>query len=91
MSIDAVLGQTGDKHLMMVRYARGHALGEEWIYNAADIDAAPVVWAAEMDAAANAHLLDYFRGRWIWLVEPDRPGLEVIPYSPPAVPKPAAP
>ena len=69
--IETSLGGSGAKHLVMVRYAPGHVLGQEWIYNAADIDAAPVVWAEDMDTAANTRLFDYFKDRRVWLLEPD--------------------
>jgi hypothetical protein len=87
--ISASLARTGAKHLVMVRYAPRHAVGWEWIYNAADIDAAPVVWAADMDPVSNARLFDYFRDRQVWLLEPDRPEIELVPY--PTVPHPSAP
>ena len=74
------LGRTSANHLVMVRYAPRHHVGTEWIYNAADIDAAPVVWAADMDPAANAALFDYFRDRQIWLLEPDLPEIRLVPY-----------
>jgi hypothetical protein len=78
--IEASLARSGAKHLVLVRYAPGHPLGWEWIYNAADIDAAPVVWAADMDAASNARLFDYYRNRQVWLLEPDRPEIRPVPY-----------
>ena len=46
-------------------------------YNAADIEAAKVVWARDMGPDGNRELTDYFRDRRVWLVEPDR--------SPPAL------
>jgi hypothetical protein len=76
----AALNRTGEKHLVLVRYTPGHNDHAEWIYNAADIDAAPIVWAADMDAAGNARLLDYFKGRRVWLLEPDREGAWPVPY-----------
>ncbi len=84
--IAAALAETGEKHLVLVRYTPAHNDHAEWVYNGADIDAAPVVWAAEMDAASNARLLDYFKGRRVWLVEPDGPEVRAVPYVAPAVP-----
>jgi hypothetical protein len=72
----AQLKEDGRRHLVMVRYEtldvpyeRGY---REWVYNDADIDAAKVVWAREMDTAQNRKLLEYFKGREVWLVEVDQ-------------------
>ena len=54
------------QHLVIARYAPGHDLDHEWVYNAADIDAAKVVWARDMGARDNAELLQYFQGRQVW-------------------------
>src|SRR5216684_4477311 len=42
------LEASGDQHLVLVRYLPLHNWHVEWVYNAADIDAAPVVWARDM-------------------------------------------
>jgi hypothetical protein len=59
------------RQLAVVRYATDHDPYNEWVYNAADIDHAAVVWAREMDANRNSELLRYFHDRSAWLVEPD--------------------
>jgi hypothetical protein len=84
--IVADLARTGEKHLVIVRYTPEHFVHAEWIYNAADIDAAPVVWADELHPAANARLLEHFKDRRVWLVEPDRPGVRAVPYVASAAP-----
>jgi hypothetical protein len=67
----ASLQQTGPSHLVFVHYGSHHALGEEWVYNAPDIDAAPIVWARDMGDARNEELLRYFPRRTPWLLDPD--------------------
>jgi hypothetical protein len=67
----AVIGRLGKHDLVLVRYGSNHPLGEEWVYNRADIDASEIVWAREMTPAEDAPFLAYFRGRKIWLLEPD--------------------
>jgi hypothetical protein len=71
------------KHLIIVRYEPDHNIHDEWVYNGADIDAAKVLWARELDEPQNAKLLAYFKDRTAWLVEPDTDNTELIPYSPP--------
>lgn len=70
--------QPGDQ-LAIVRYVNDH-LYPEWVYNAADIDKSKVVWAREMDPESNRKLLDYYKGRRAWLVEPDCDPPRVAPY-----------
>jgi len=69
------------KHLVLVRYASFHDVGDEWVYNGADIDGSKVVFARELDPASNRKLLQYFTGRRVWLVEPDQPDPEPMPYG----------
>ena len=59
------------RQLAIVRYARGHSVFDEWVYNAADIDKSKVVWAREMNPRDDQQLLRYFKSRKAWLVEPD--------------------
>jgi hypothetical protein len=41
------------------------------VYNNADIDNSPIVWAREMGPAADREIIQYFKTRKVWLVEPD--------------------
>ena len=66
--------------LAIIRYAPGHNIYDEWVYNAADIDDSKIVWAREMDAANNLKLLRYFKDRKAWLVEPDFNPPRISPY-----------
>jgi hypothetical protein len=68
------------KQLAIVRYTPEHNVFDDWVYNAADVDASRVVWAREMDSAANAELVQYFRSRKVWLVEPDEVPPRISPY-----------
>ena len=76
------------KHLVIVRYSRSHIPFEEWVENRADIDSAKVVWARNVPARGDADLLDYFRERTVWVLEPDgeNPKLTLDCASAPAPP-----
>lgn len=80
------LASSGAKHLVIIRHSPPRAIRAEWAYNAADIDAAPVVWANGMDAEADARLIGYFKDRRVWLLEPGQS--EPRPY--PALPEPGS-
>jgi hypothetical protein len=69
------------KHLVLVRYANDHMPGYEWVYNAADIDHAKIVWARDMGEQKNQELVQYFRGRTIWLVQADDSPPKLALYS----------
>ena len=68
------------RQLAIVRYADGHDTRNEWVYNAADIDASQVIWARDMGAARNRELFDYYRDRKVWLIRPDQTPPGVSPY-----------
>src|SRR5579864_660521 len=69
----------GDQ-LLIVHYKPTHFVHMEWVYNRADIDHAKVVWARDMGEKCNEELINYFRNRHVWLVEPDDTPLRVKPY-----------
>jgi hypothetical protein len=75
------LAASGEPALVVVRYQPRHPVLEEWVYNEADIDASPVVWAREMDPAQNERLFAYFKDRRIWLLEADVPPWRLVPYE----------
>jgi hypothetical protein len=75
------LKQSQERHLVIVRYGPKHSPHEEWIYNRADIDAAPVVWAREMDSQADRKLLEYFKDRRVWVLTVDQVSRRLKPYS----------
>jgi hypothetical protein len=66
---------------VLVRYRLSHDSGDEWVYNSADIDHSPVVWAREMDPPSNRALLRYFQDRKAWLVQPDVQPATLSPYD----------
>lgn len=73
---------TPGQHLVLVRYGPDHDPRSqiEWVYNSADLDHAKVIWAREMDRAKNTALVEHYRTRHVWLLEPDRHPVQIQPY-----------
>ena len=67
------------KHVIFVRYTGTQSPHEEWIYNLADIDAQPVIWAQDM-GGENSNLVAYYRDRSFWMFQPDVDPRYLTPY-----------
>jgi hypothetical protein len=82
-SVIEMLNRQPGRHLVIVRYSAQHDVHHEWVYNRADIDHAPIVWAREMGGHDDQALLQYFRYRRSWLLEPDGAAPKLTPYPAP--------
>ena len=80
--IESNLEQIPGRQLVIVRYSLDHNPLDEWVYNDADIDKSKVAWAREMDEAKNLELMDYYKDRTVWLVQPDTKPVSISLYSP---------
>ena len=71
-----ILMKRGGKYLVIVKYPLTHNYFFEWVYNDADIDHAPIVWARDMDEGHNKKLLEYFKDRQVLFINVfwDMPG-----------------
>lgn len=65
-------------HVIFVRYT-GPSPHTEWVYNRADIDGSPVIWAQDLGQIENERLLRYYAGRSFWLFKADE-SMAVSPY-----------
>jgi len=79
-NIENALERMPGKQLVIVQYSASHRPVNEWVYNAADIDKSKVIWARDMDAAENCELIQYYKDRKVWLVQPDAQPAQVSPY-----------
>ena len=78
---ESALARRKGKHLVIVRYQPNHNVHFEWVYNRADIDGAPVVWARELGEADDRRLLEYFRDRSAWLLLADEVPVKIVPLT----------
>jgi hypothetical protein len=62
------LAREGGRHVVFVRYGPKHLVNYEWVFNRADLDASPVVWARDMGEDQNRELLAYYPDRKASLV-----------------------
>jgi len=74
-----LLKKRSGQHVIFVRYAGLPSPHDEWIYNPADIDAAPVIWAQDLGHIENERLRRYYAGRSFWLFKPAE-SMSLIPY-----------
>jgi hypothetical protein len=76
------LARIPGKLLVFVRYSPRHIFQDEWVYNAADIDAARIVWARDLGEPENEALRGYYPDRAAWLLDPDSRPPELTAYHP---------
>ena len=82
LAIDQLLAQARGRQLVFVRYLPQHIFQDEWVYNAADIDRARVVWARDLGSSEDQKLLHYYPDRNAWLLEPDAMPPKLNRYQP---------
>jgi len=78
--VESELERLPGKQLVIVRYSADHSTFDDWVYNAADIDNAKVVWAREMSDTDNLELIHYYKDRQVWLAQPDLKPAGLSPY-----------
>ncbi len=57
--------------VVLVQYSPQHIFQNEWVWNAADIDASRVVWARDLGSEENKKLVKYYPNREFWVLQPD--------------------
>jgi hypothetical protein len=67
--------------LVFVRYSDRHNYRNEWVWNAADIDASRIVYARDLGPAENEQLIRYYPNRQVLLLEPDGPVPQLSAYA----------
>jgi hypothetical protein len=72
----------GGRHVIFVRYGANHDFRREWVYNAADIDASPIVWCRATDSIDESEVTRYYKDRHFWIATVDRDKVRVSGYQP---------
>jgi hypothetical protein len=73
---------SGERSVVFVRYAPTHSPFDEWIYNQADLDLAPVIWARDLGPEQNNRVIAYYgKSRHYWLLEADEPVRHLQDYD----------
>jgi hypothetical protein len=78
-AINRQLAARAGKQLVFVRYYPPHDF-REWVHNAAEIDAAQIVWARDLGPEENEKLRRFYTDRTAWLLEPDFHPPRLTPY-----------
>jgi hypothetical protein len=79
-AIERQLSSTPAKKLVVVRYTPEHEPFAEWVYNQADIEHAPIVWARDLSPEQDQQLISHFNDRQVWLLEPDQTPPKLTPW-----------
>jgi hypothetical protein len=85
LAINRQLDAEPGRQLVFVRYSSRHDI-KEWVFNAADIDRARVVWGRDLGLEENEKLRAYYPDRKPWLLEADARPPRLAPYVQPATP-----
>jgi hypothetical protein len=80
IEVNRELARIPGKLLIFVRYSAQHIFQDEWVYNAADIDGARIVWARDLGDVENAKLRGYYPDRSVWMLEPDFPEVRLVKW-----------
>jgi hypothetical protein len=80
-SMQRWLQRQSGSQLVFVHYQPSHWVGQEWVYNEADLTHSRVVWAHDKGVEHNRLLLQQMPGRTVWFVDADLPIPQLSPYS----------
>ena len=72
----------GGRHVIFVRYGANHNFHDEWVYNAADIDASSIVWCRASDPIDETEVTSYYKDRRLWVATVDDDRVRVSRYQP---------
>jgi len=68
--------------VVFVRYGADHSFHDEWVYNAADVDASPIVWCRAMGPVDDSEVTRYYKDRQTWVADVDGVAVQLSRYQP---------
>ncbi len=80
LRVTRALERIPGEHLVFVKTKTDPYNLLPWIYTAADIDAARIVWARDLGPERDAQLAAYFHGRQMWVVDPNVEPATLVKY-----------
>ena len=66
--------------MVFVRYGSNHLFEDEWVYNAANIDASSIVWRRATNPEDEAEAVRYYPGRKFRLAEVEKDTVHLSAY-----------
>jgi len=75
-----LLSESGDD-LVFVHYDRQHNPHNSWIYNGADLDMQPVIWARQIEPSSDRELRNHYGSRHAWIVFADEQPARLVPWT----------
>ena len=78
-AINENLSRLGGRHLVLVRDVPENGNVQDWVYNAADIDSSPIVWARSSGDEQTPRLTEYFSDRRAWQTRLSGHEVELVP------------
>jgi len=70
------------RHLVFVSYDEKYSVHDEWVYNAADMDSAPIIFAHNLGDEKNARLIELYPDRRLWRASVSDAEKRLDPYHP---------
>jgi hypothetical protein len=84
--VDERLRSLRGRHVVFVTYSADHSFQDEWVYNAADVDEAPIVWCRASGPTDAVEIIRYYQGRQFWTASVGRSSVQLSRYIPELAP-----
>ena len=75
-----LLLEPGDD-LVFVHYDSRHNPHNSWIYNGANLELQPVIWARQIEPGSDRELRNYYGSRHAWVVFTDEQSARLVPWT----------